>query len=326
MITKHRLLISGSARLSQSLVPFVKALGDRLISRSNIVLVTGGLEKLEKDKPTVDRTVVESALEQLSNLKMDDRERILTLLPEKDWSKVTRFRHGHTETIPHTDHRSRRYYMVHSTDAVLTIEGHKATREIIELAWVTRKPLLPLAFTGGLSKEKWMEYREELIDQFSLTSEEVSELEREPVDVYERAELIIRIVERRLRPTCFLAMKYDDPFLEEVYNTITEVVGSRGYSTIRLDKVAITGNVVTTMWDSIRRSDLLIVDITKPSLNVFYELGIAHAINKDVIITVHSEDGKVPSDVPFDIRVHQLLAYANLDSLREKLSRRMEQR
>jgi hypothetical protein len=55
---------------------------------------------------------------------------------------------------------------------------------------------------------------------------------------------------------------------------------------------------------SIRRAQLIIADLTGRNANVFYEVGIAHALNKQVLLMTQSID-----DVPFDLRHLRALVY-----------------
>lgn len=59
-------------------------------------------------------------------------------------------------------------------------------------------------------------------------------------------------------------------------------------------------DVVTAMW----RADLVVADLTGQNANVFYEVGIAHAIDKPVLLLAQSLD-----DVPFDLRHRRVLIY-----------------
>jgi len=55
---------------------------------------------------------------------------------------------------------------------------------------------------------------------------------------------------------------------------------------------------------SIRRARLIIADLTGRNPNVFYEVGIAHALNKQVLLMTQSIE-----DVPFDLRHRRALVY-----------------
>jgi len=57
------------------------------------------------------------------------------------------------------------------------------------------------------------------------------------------------------------------------------------------------------------------VRLYEKNANVFYELGVAHALGKEVILIAQHE-----SDVPFDIVHHRYIVYHNNAEGLEKLS------
>jgi nucleoside 2-deoxyribosyltransferase len=62
--------------------------------------------------------------------------------------------------------------------------------------------------------------------------------------------------------------------------------------------------VMEDITKSIRRARLIVADLTGRNANVFYEVGIAHALNKPVLLMTQSID-----DVPFDLRHRRALVY-----------------
>lgn len=62
--------------------------------------------------------------------------------------------------------------------------------------------------------------------------------------------------------------------------------------------------VMDDITKSIRRARLIIADLTGRNPNVFYEVGIAHALNNQVLLMTQSID-----DVPFDLRHRRALVY-----------------
>jgi hypothetical protein len=62
--------------------------------------------------------------------------------------------------------------------------------------------------------------------------------------------------------------------------------------------------IMEDITNSIRKARLIIADLTGRNPNVFYEVGIAHALNKQVLLMTQSID-----DVPFDLRHRRALVY-----------------
>src|SRR5215208_3524988 len=86
------------------------------------------------------------------------------------------------------------------------------------------------------------------------------------------------------------------------------------------------GNIRTEMFRRLLTADVVIVDISISNANVFYELGIRHALrNKRTFMIRGSNAALPPDEVPFDLRTDRYLSYevenpaAALDTLKEGL-------
>ncbi len=71
-------------------------------------------------------------------------------------------------------------------------------------------------------------------------------------------------------------------------------------------------------------SRIVIADCTSRNPNVFYEIGISHALGRDVILITQNID-----DIPFDLRHLRVITYLNngegLTELSEKIKKRISQ-
>jgi hypothetical protein len=72
----------------------------------------------------------------------------------------------------------------------------------------------------------------------------------------------------------------------------------------RGDKEPGPGEIITHIIENLVLSELAIADLTGRNPNVFYELGVRHAVNDNTILISESED-----DVPFDLRGQRLILY-----------------
>jgi O-acetyl-ADP-ribose deacetylase (regulator of RNase III) len=91
---------------------------------------------------------------------------------------------------------------------------------------------------------------------------------------------------------------------------IKDAVKSLGMKCVRCDEVKQTGSIHDIMFEHIYEADVAIVDITALNANVFYELGIRHALNKRVTILMCQPGTKTP----FNIQGYQMLTYNPKDS------------
>lgn len=78
---------------------------------------------------------------------------------------------------------------------------------------------------------------------------------------------------------------------------IKDAVESAGLDCVRCDEIIDTGSIHFKMFHGIFEADVAVVDITSLNANVFYELGIRHALNKFVTLVIR----KAGSPIPFNI-------------------------
>jgi hypothetical protein len=84
------------------------------------------------------------------------------------------------------------------------------------------------------------------------------------------------------------------------------VAETLGLSVKRGDDFFTSHDVMLDIWRSIYSSRVIIADCTDRNPNVFYEIGLAHALGKVVILITQNED-----DVPFDLKSFRYIKYEN---------------
>lgn len=87
---------------------------------------------------------------------------------------------------------------------------------------------------------------------------------------------------------------------------INPVMKDLNYSVEVAHKISETGSINNQIIDRIVKSDLIIANLTELNPNVFYELGLSHAIGKQVIII--AQQG---TKLPFDIIKERTIFYDN---------------
>ena len=314
----RKVLVTGSSELPEGHRSLALELGRRLMTETSAMLVTGGLKsKGPGMRPALDAVVAEAARKALGSTMEAVSQRIMTMLPEagRDGPDFKRVEIGTVVRVPYADRRSRRYAMVVHSDAVVAIGGSDSTREVIDLAYIAGKPLIPIPSTGGAAMSAWQDYEPELRSRLNTSDSEIADLNDSEV-LSQGVTACLGILRRVLLPRCFVAM----PFIQRhpvpnAYETISNVVKSKGYQVVRVDQEKFSGSIVEEVWDAIHHCDLAVVDLTAHRPNVYYEMGIAHALGKPTLLLVHSEDGNVPDDIPFDIRVQRILPYGTAQSL-----------
>ncbi|MBI2286795.1 MAG: hypothetical protein HYU79_05045 [Nitrosomonadales bacterium] len=104
--------------------------------------------------------------------------------------------------------------------------------------------------------------------------------------------------------TCFTIMPFGgwfDDYYESIYCPAIE---SAGLKPCRADDLYRPSTIVTDIWSYTQTSKLVLADLSGKNPNVFYELGLAHALAKPAILVTEAID-----DVPFDLRALRVLEY-----------------
>jgi len=105
---------------------------------------------------------------------------------------------------------------------------------------------------------------------------------------------------------CFVMMPFQPAFTRLYEQVIVPAVEDGGLRPMRADQVFSPSPIVEDIWVSIATARLLIADVTNRNPNVFYELGLAHAVGKPVVIITQSSQ-----DVPFDIAYIRYFNYSD---------------
>jgi hypothetical protein len=109
---------------------------------------------------------------------------------------------------------------------------------------------------------------------------------------------------REFLDTCFVLMPFadwHDRYFREIY---VPAIKEAGYEPLRADELFSAGAVMEQVWVQIRKAKVLLADLTGRNPNVFYELGLAHALGKPVVFVAGTID-----DVPFDVRHLRVVVY-----------------
>ncbi len=120
-----------------------------------------------------------------------------------------------------------------------------------------------------------------------------------------------------MKPTVFVISPFSNDFTA-LYEELKEHFKEQ-YSFCRADDLDTQQNIIKDIVMGIDSADIVIADLTGLNPNVFYELGLAHAMNKKVIIITQSIE-----DLPFDIKSYKVNEYSlqfnKLPKLLETLS------
>ncbi len=104
---------------------------------------------------------------------------------------------------------------------------------------------------------------------------------------------------------CFILMPFNKKDLEVVYNDFVKPsIEKLKLQCVRGDDIFGDNIIMEDIIKLIKESTILVADLTYRNPNVFYELGLAHAFGKKVLLLAQSID-----DVPFDLRHRRVCLY-----------------
>ncbi|MEJ1097884.1 MULTISPECIES: hypothetical protein [unclassified Pseudoxanthomonas] len=109
--------------------------------------------------------------------------------------------------------------------------------------------------------------------------------------------------------SCFVMMPFAAPlgdYYSKIYKPAIEKAGLRA---VRADAdIFGTGKIIDQIWAGINSAKVLVAELTTRNPNVFYELGLAHALEKPVVLVSSNE-----ADIPFDLKHIRVIYYDMTD-------------
>lgn len=110
------------------------------------------------------------------------------------------------------------------------------------------------------------------------------------------------------KDTCFVIMPYGGWF-DKYYDVIYQpAVADAGLNPKRADDLYLPNAIANDIWAYTNSARVILADLSNKNANVFYELGLAHALTKPAILVSESKD-----DIPFDLRHLRVIYYDKND-------------
>jgi hypothetical protein len=105
--------------------------------------------------------------------------------------------------------------------------------------------------------------------------------------------------------TCFVMQPFAPPHGDYYEKIFKPAIEKTGLHAVRADaEIFGTGKIIDQVWRGINTAKVLVAELTTRNPNVFYELGLAHALDKPVVLVSSNE-----SDVPFDLQHIRVVYY-----------------
>jgi hypothetical protein len=106
------------------------------------------------------------------------------------------------------------------------------------------------------------------------------------------------------KETCFVIMPFGG-WLDDYYTSIyCPAIETAGLEPHRADDLFTPSTITNDIWAYTKKAKVILADLTGKNPNVFYELGLAHALGRPAILISESLD-----DIPFDLRALRIILY-----------------
>ena len=99
-------------------------------------------------------------------------------------------------------------------------------------------------------------------------------------------------------------MPFDESFVAVFDSLICPAFRSAGFHVYRADDIASQQSILRDIVTAIATAAVVVADLTDSNPNVYYELGLAHALQKPVVLITQDLGG-----VPFDLRSYRVIEY-----------------
>ena len=174
--------------------------------------------------------------------------------------------------------------------------------KMLHLLYVCGKPSLSLQELEGAGVYCYVDTVHELVDGGAV---EVDPSGRYSLSRPARAILRTCLVANRRMgdpetwvdyPRAFVVMPFSEPWSDRVFREYIEpAVTDAGLQCVRGDTDLRVGELTGNIWKAILRAGIVVADVSALNANVFYELGLAHALGKDTYI-LKRKDARIPAD------------------------------
>jgi hypothetical protein len=293
-------------------------LGREIIAQGHVLL--GGCRN------SLDAIITEAALEEAQVRQLELRRVIRSWL-----SKAKSPAHANGEIV-----RSRmvdwgqipRGYIfpepVQEADVVIVVGGTDGTQFAASWVRLANKPIVPVATLGRSAAEI---YQDELsvfdrryaarlsVDDYQILDRVLPDWEIATLRAF--AKDVVSLAERLVMPNdVFVIMSFAEKgHLKDAYNTFQRVCQKYGFHAFKVDQhMDSTDRIVPAIFSSIRRAAFVIADVSEERPNVYFELGYAKALDKEIVMTATEE-----TELPFDVFDIPMLSWDCQDTLEQKL-------
>jgi hypothetical protein len=289
-----RIFVGGSlrdvSRDPESCREFVAALGAEIVRQGHVLL--------NGCRSSLDDEIAKAAHEWLARSEANPRTQIISYCLKSDkpvhllgtvrYSALQDWNMNHSElAVPE---------QIELADATIFIAGGDGTFWSKNWARFARKLIMGVPRFGGAGETIYKDELKRLRESSPADAADYETLNSLSVNMSEYAREVTLLVERFVTPrNVFVIMSFKREF-RDVFASCRQVCREFKFEAERTDETASLERIVPRIETGIRRSAFVIADVTELSPNVFYEVGYARGLGKDVILTARKG-----TQLPFDV-------------------------
>ncbi len=297
---------------------FVAKLGELIMERGHILL--------NGCRGSLDKEIAESANSWLEENGGNPQSQIISYLCEGQEDKQVH----NVGKILNSDYKDWGFEketpevpeQIAQSDVAVFIAGSEGTYVAANFARLAGKPILGIGTFGGSGQKLHKVEKTNFADNYAYLL--ANNLKYDDLNVVATlncpdslANNLISICENLKRSRkVFTIMSFKNEY-KDVYETFKLVCKNNDYTTDRTDEDLNLSPITGKILEGIKQSDFVIADVSEMSPNVFYEIGYAKGIKRDVVIT--SKEG---IELPFDIKDLPVIYYDRLN-MRDTLEPRL---
>jgi len=164
----------------------------------------------------------------------------------------------------------------------------------------------------ALSQKRWDELYHLVVPSSNISGLNSGEIaSNEFLEMYNVSPDDVKVDEKLV----FVLTPFGDDFVDD-FLAIRSACSECGFHAIRGDEDSVEGSILGNVIKMLSKSRLVIANINGRNANVFYELGIAHMMNKPTILVSQARGQR---EIPFDIAAQRVIFYDTTSQLQDTL-------
>jgi hypothetical protein len=307
----------GSASITDAQAQLCDRIGAVLAESSHVAVATSGYAgAAEQGKSSFTIRIARSFARSLRQDEVD--RRVTTFLVRREDGTLPRNIEciGRGVVVRGRSLMNRQAQIVAKADVLCVAGGGQGTTDFGRLALQIDKPVLPLPFFAGASRDIWNEFGDDVRTEFFIDDDqwtrwsaiELESLSAAQLDALSRE--IVTTLLRSARGTCLVCMPFAEAYLPVYSRIIEPAIAAAHLQPVRMDRTPSVGDIADLLRSEIDAARCLVAVVDELNPNVLYEVGFAHALRKPVIL-MQGIDGNRREDfaLPFDVRTHRVVSY-----------------